>query len=520
MSLNEILMFLIPHDSFQWIFLSILVALAGWNILGVKRHANPAYWEKSWHGHTASDKSDDLDADHGSLNDLSQAVASPAERLAEIIPGLLLVIGLLGTFLGLGIALNKASDILQHAQGGALDQGMGDLMGMMQGLGTKFKTSTWGILGFLLFKAWSTNNGFDERRLRWCVVKIKNQLDVDRVEQSKIEDGRASVVINSLNKLCSTIETEVSLNRSVLEQNQETLNKKLDQSTQTHLAMMTLIKHSEKHLLLTHALGKNIKSMQDSIEAEISLNRVVQEKTNEHLEMQILVTQGLGGNIQGMRDSIVDFIESNTSNIKSINQTSLQMAGAAEKMGSSAGDLKLTIAEFKEEINTVLSALEKNLGQSILTMSKNLEGATQGISIAVNSMSGQVKDTMGQISIETQKATKIQQAAFATFETTSQTLNESVAGMTSLIAQLKEDITSGLDAVSDKRQHMIKVIQDITKASENMIKTAEDITQFSELLKKPREHELDVVTQLKTLNLQVTRLLGANRDTENNLAQV
>ena len=81
-------------------------------------------------------------------------------------PGLLLVIGLLGTFVGLGIALNKASEILQQAQGAGMDQAMGNLMGMMEGLGTKFKTSTWGIIGFLLFKAWATKNGFDEECIK------------------------------------------------------------------------------------------------------------------------------------------------------------------------------------------------------------------------------------------------------------------------------------------------------------------------------------------------------------------
>lgn len=63
--------------------------------------------------------------------------------MAEIMPGILLILGLLGTFLGLSMALNKASSILIDANSAAgMDSAMSNLMGMMEGLGTKFKTST------------------------------------------------------------------------------------------------------------------------------------------------------------------------------------------------------------------------------------------------------------------------------------------------------------------------------------------------------------------------------------------
>ena len=396
MSLDEILSFLIPQDEFQWIFLAIIVILSGWNIYRVIKDAKLDNWEKKWAGHA----SDSLDADHGSLSDLSQAVATQHEKLAEIMPGLLLIIGLLGTFLGLGIALNKASIILQQAQGSGMDQAMENLMGMMQGLGTKFKTSTWGIIGFLSFKAWSTKNGYEERRLRWCIQKIKKQLDSDRKSRLKTEQDRDLLIVGAINSLSTSFVDEIAKNRI------ELIN--------SNVAVLELVKHAQTQTDEAQMLGRNILGMQSSIESM-----------------------------------------SNASN---------KIVEAADQMGASATDLKEVIGGFKNEIKDVLDGLEKNLAITISKMSQNLTDATNGISIAVNAMSHQVKETMGQISAESSKSTQIQQNSYATFETTSQSLAAMVEEMTALVNKLKDDIMSGLDAVSDKRQQTVATMKSIEKA--------------------------------------------------------
>lgn len=463
MNIIEIGVFLLPHDLFQLLFLIIIVISSGATIFAVKKSAIPKNWEKNWNNHTPNNTSDNLDAEHGSLTDLSQAIASKPEKLAEIMPGLLLIFGLLGTFLGLGIALDKASEILQHAQISGMDQAMKNLMGMMDGLGTKFKTSTWGIIGFLSLKAWATINNFDERRLRWCIQKIKKQLDEqrnilnqERDKQSILHDDRTQKTVEAIEKLYKTVEREISLNRVVLEHNNEILNKQLKESEQT--------------------------------------------------------TRGM----EAISQSIITFTQANTNNLDSMSATSNKMANAADNMGVAASGLNESITRFQLEISSVLNSLEKNLEQTISSMSKDLSGATEGISVAVNSMSDQVKETMAGIGIETQKATKLQQSAFATFETTSQTLNENVAGMTSLIEQLKCDITTGLDAVSDKRQQTVKAMQDIEKASKSMVEMTTEMTHLGKIIIKPREYEQKILLQLEALGNQIVSSLSSRTITEMN----
>lgn len=156
MNFQEILTFLLPSaDPLQLLFAGLIGILSLVTVIALKRGAREQSWERKWNG----GGQDDLDVEHGSVNEISAAVASPGEKMIEFMPGILLILGLLGTFLGLGIALNKASTILVEANaGGGMDNAMTNLMGMMEGLGTKFKTSTWGILAFLLLKAYAASN--------------------------------------------------------------------------------------------------------------------------------------------------------------------------------------------------------------------------------------------------------------------------------------------------------------------------------------------------------------------------
>lgn len=163
---QEIVDFLLPDfaDPIQVAFMCILLVMISSTIISTQLVAKPSSWEKKWNKGTPDDDSDDLDIEHGSVTDLWHAVATAPEKVADIMPGMLLVVGLLGTFLGLGMALNHASNILGQPDAmnaSSAASSMHDLLGLLQGLGTKFKTSTWGICGFVLLKITSELTRFD-----------------------------------------------------------------------------------------------------------------------------------------------------------------------------------------------------------------------------------------------------------------------------------------------------------------------------------------------------------------------
>jgi len=155
-------------------------------------------WERNWQGGTHKGA---LDIEHGSLGELNQAVATLPERIVANMPGLLLIVGLLGTFLGLGMALDKASGILQGNADSlnAMTDSLGQLTGMMKDLGTKFKTSTWGIIAFIALKLWdSARWSAESRRTGWCVDRMKREIDNSRDQHKSATELRDNLTRQAL----------------------------------------------------------------------------------------------------------------------------------------------------------------------------------------------------------------------------------------------------------------------------------------------------------------------------------
>ncbi|MRF42641.1 hypothetical protein GIJ78_19075 [Escherichia coli] len=215
MSFQEILTFLLPSaDPLQLLFAGLIGVLSLLTVVALRRGAREQTWASRWKG----GGQDDLDVEHGSLHEISAAVASPGERMAEYMPGILLILGLLGTFLGLGIALNKASTILVDANaGGGMDDAMKNLMGMMEGLGTKFKTSTWGILAFLLLKLYAARNGYEERRLRWCAKQMKHAFDSSRQQRQDERQQAQATLLDTLARLDQNMAAQNESQRQLLD---------------------------------------------------------------------------------------------------------------------------------------------------------------------------------------------------------------------------------------------------------------------------------------------------------------
>lgn len=198
--IGEILQFLTPSLSnpleiffFSVILFGLLLSLITSQVFG-----QSTKWEKNWRGGARINA---LDIEHGSIGELSHAVASGWERFASNMPGLLLIVGLLGTFLGLGLALDKASTILQghddslNAMSGSLTQ----LTGMMKDLGTKFKTSTWGIMAFIIIKLWEAAPwSAESKRTDWCLGHMKAEIDLSRKAALALQVERDQVNLTAL----------------------------------------------------------------------------------------------------------------------------------------------------------------------------------------------------------------------------------------------------------------------------------------------------------------------------------
>lgn len=574
MNTNEILAFLLPgNDPIQLVFGSSILVLGTITLGMMFWGARRTIWEKKWNGSGA----DDLDVEHGSVNEISAAVASSGEKMADIMPGILLILGLLGTFLGLGIALNKASTILIEANaGGGMDNAMTGLMGMMEGLGTKFKTSTWGLMAFLVIKGFSSLSSYDERRLRWCIGKMKAAFEQGRQTKRESHERDQQALLVTLSKIDQTLLDQLQASRNVLEQHfqlsqhgtqataialastrqaigdlQQTLLPQLQSLNASSLDTCRFLsettglvqRHSEQNqqqlqashrLLEQHvnlsqqnakttavamtATHQAIAGMQQALLPQLhalntnSLNtcRSLGEATAllEHHKEQ---NQQQLEDSHATRSSLEGFIEANNGNLSAISEAANQMAGAAGGIGQSADQLKMAISEFKSSVGDVLEGLKRdlagtidNMGESFAHNMSNISAtmaeATSGISGAVSDLSENVGRTMASVQKSNETSIEIQKNAQREFLVTSGSLIENVEGMTTLVNDLRENILSGLRAVSENGRRMVSLDKRYSDVVEKAARSADALEQFSERLKdiqlvSPLQPALEQVVQ-------------------------
>ena len=148
----EYIQFLYPVDGIQKLFFFLIAGLSIGTAIWILIVAKEKNWEYNWLGETPEAPQDDLDVEHGSVFDLSEAIATRGEKFAAVLPSMLLVIGLLGTFLGVGFSLDTAAGILSN-KGDEPMALLQKMMPMLDGMGALFKSSIYGIIFFFLFSA-------------------------------------------------------------------------------------------------------------------------------------------------------------------------------------------------------------------------------------------------------------------------------------------------------------------------------------------------------------------------------
>lgn len=514
----EIIEFLLPQlDWIQAIFFLLIFGATISTMLAVRRQATSQNWEDNWHNGNQNDKSDDLDAEHGSVHDISQAVATKPEQLADVMPGILLVIGLLGTFLGLGIALNKASAILMDASANGMDDAMSNLMGMMQGLGTKFKTSTWGIIAFLWLKIWASNNGFDERRLRWTAQKMKQELDGSRSQLLGREHAAQRELVTSISELgdriCTALLKEFTAHRDALTKEAAETRQLFQNELATNRELLQR-EFADQHSVLQRS--QEILDEQKTISREIADREAATQKTLEvfaaansaniqsvrtgiseldknickTLEEQKQIAKKSLEHNTSMRQALDSFVSANSGNMESMRKSSEKMAASADKVGASATELGTAIHSFQTNVSEVMNVLKQDLKSTIDDMNNsfksnmseisiNLVGATNNISQAVGTLSGSVEKTMSEVKNSIGESLNIQKKTQTVFGETSLTLNSNVEAMTQLIKQLCEKIESGLQAVSESGRRMVALntrYQNVSESAENIAGKLEELS--------------------------------------------
>lgn len=553
---SEIFDFLLPQaEPLQLGFLSLIVFMMLFTIITTRWYARDISWENKWNNGTPDNPNDDLDIDHGSIMDLWHAVATWPEKLAEIMPSLLLVVGLLGTFLGLGLALNHASNILGQSNAlsaaGAADS-MQQLMGMMHGLGTKFKTSTWGIMGFLLLRIWSSITQFDEKRLKWVILKVKDELEQRKVQLQKAEETKQQALLFQISQAAEVIVQGFAQNLAQLsahqkEQHAQTLQdlKKTRQVTHDDLSNIQSAMQNDnaamKLVLEQSTLGVredladiNVAMRSDSVELKQTLiqtakvthddlSSIQSAMKNDNTAMKLALEQST----QGIREDLADinkatqdssqaingFVESTKSIIQEMSVASVEMADGARQVGVAGSSLVKAVDDFSAQFTQVLGDVRTDLSTAINDMSEQaattleqgtakLGEATREISAALGELSKDVNVTMDGVKDSNKESIRIQAETSAGFKSSVAILNENVVQSKTFVESLGDSVISSLGSMTEASMKVRSVGMSLVKIEQQMI----DLVPALEPLKTLNTQYQPLLDETKALRVDLSKL--------------
>lgn len=468
-TLSTYFKFFVPSHGIEWVFLVIIIALGFGTALWVwwstrERKGRINCWEQRWTNNTV-ETGDDLKVEHGSIHELSRAVELPAEKLADVLPSMLLIIGLLGTFLGVGVALNAAADVLNDSNAnpaetmkktmdalGKAKQSknlLDEMMGMLDGLGALFKSSIYGIIGFFGFTLWKNKWGSDKERFKWCVERCNKEIEIKK----KAQDQNTNKIINALNKVNDSIG--------------ESIADCIQKSLQT-----ALVKGFEN-------VNKNLNEMNSALCLTLEKTVVDQFKSlNKEMKSQVNETKAI---VQKL-ESLANNSEVQTSTMDSLSQTMTEqftfVADSAKGMGAAADALAKSVDEFRPAVTGTLESIREQFIKSITDSSKVMEHAGTSILNAVNEMSKKSKEGQDKLDETLSDFNKRINGTLKDIKQTTLAMEEQGNKHIKTIQELNEDIGKKLVSISSANLNIRSGMKKLPEELSQTIKgTLQDVKQ-------------------------------------------
>ncbi|MBE0351768.1 coiled-coil domain-containing protein [Pseudoalteromonas lipolytica] len=514
-------------------------------------NAKSKNWEKNWNGNLSSDDSL-LGSEQGTIYDISEAVATKSEKLSESMPSFLLMIGLLGTFLGLGIALNDASEII-GGKGGLSGQNYDDIMtklnGMMTGLGTKFKASIWGISGFIILRVINGASQVDKKRLDWCAAKIKEDNAIKNDLRSKHESLRLDQTITASEKLGDNINSVLldgfEKQALVMKQNLEVIEK-------THLQNIELGSEFKQLSALLSNVFSNLSHLNEKLVQESETNNEklddlvsgLFEFKSECLDMQkqnAITSHKVVSEIVNLEKSLVtngkEHLDSVNQGFQDITQC-LSGIGVASRESSEKIVLQLKDSSEKTEANLqkiskdferVASATQESskqmkefsqstksslttLGVSSERMEKASVGIQQGaskLSSAVGNFENNIRKVMNKVSTDLDGTISNMSNTFTdSMSTMAQDMSSSTHEISNAVKSNAKSVEATMATVKSSISDSLKIQQkssaEFQLSSQTLNETMEEVTALVTDLKESIQSGLSAVSrsgkEVKSLN--------------------
>ena len=392
----DYLLFMIPSSGIEWLFFIVIFGLSVGNLVLLPFFAKDANWEDRWEAGTrgVGQEDDDFDIAHGSIFELSSAVATWPERCAEVLPSLLLVIGLLGTFLGVGFALDSASGVLGNKEGDP-SKLISDMLPMLEGMGALFKSSIYGIICFLVFSLIRNALGFEKRRLTWCIKHCYDEIKSEKDSRKKMVEtleNMSESIGSSLELRLSRVFKEVTANFSQTFESLNSSNERILVSTREVMGVASNVASSMNSLAAK--ANQEFENMTKSVATICEKS----EKFAAAVQSAIPMFQGAADAMSnGFKDLAANQIPKIVSQLQDGQEKQIQvLKNGNEELLKNAQTATQTQTSTLQEMNNAVASLDQHLSpilEQIKKSEKQIEKMNENVLNMQNVVNEALKKT-------------------------------------------------------------------------------------------------------------------------------
>ncbi|HGM7285333.1 TPA: hypothetical protein ACKP7V_001122 [Stenotrophomonas maltophilia] len=370
---------------------------------------------------------------------------------------------------------------------------MGNLLEMMGGLGTKFRTSTWGILGFLLVKLVLAGMGRETQRQQWVIARMKLEMDRARLAGEHLEEQRSQRMQDALSEVAvqmdGSLDQRLQQDRGLRLAHHESTADMMQQAVQA-LGLQFIAALDQDRILrlqadrvaaeqLTVMLGEAFTQLQQCMQAGQAAQRAVAEQAAQALEA-LLAKQEQGNDIAlDTQQVLMEFTAAQKAFSVSIQHSADTMSAAASNMNDAAEHVSGVIAAFddgvrstlgtiKEELGGTIERMDTSLRDSVSAMAGNLGTIASGLSSSIAMFTEESKQTLGEVSKSIETSSHRQQQGLESLKLVTDAAQESIAKSTNYIKANSIKIKTGLKAVSTAARSAAEVGAQLKVAHANL----------------------------------------------------
>ncbi len=359
--------YLIPKTSFEYLFfiLPLVLFLIGYSY----RSKLGILWEQKFKNIGLKSRVLGII----SSQEIIEATTPSQQKFIYSLPGMFLIIGLLGTFWGLGLGMVKM-DAAINSSG---EDMMYNLKSSLADLSVQFKSSIWGILFNLLTKVFFGN--IPQMHHAYILLKLDKLADEkERLENAhkaglleKLSNNNAhlqevitngSLSVQQIKELNSKYQSTVDAINNFKEENSEiTLKLKIaaEEFTEGAKSMNTSIESYKDEMSIAFGkIGRIISDIKGFIEASRSAIDTSVQALKDEIKLSL---SDFSTSISGTLGQVSQSLMIATGSIERAIEDSMKMVGETSKTSSES--IEIATSSLKDQVGTLSSELSRNLAE-------------------------------------------------------------------------------------------------------------------------------------------------------------